>query len=625
MRSMSGDVSVLQNEIYKLSGNQGWETKVRGQELLIKRCIFCDNDRWNLEINLDSGAYSCWSCRDNGGSGEGHFWKIRESLTGEKAPNDWKYNKLSSAKKSNRVIPLKKLKPLHSQLLENQNGSKAYLSERGITDDAIKHFKLSTKMHKFYIKGEQKELPALAIPYIDTASENIILVKYRTMPPSPKAFSREKDMGSHLFNIDCMEEALSAEEKHIILCGSELDVVSVWCAGFKNVVGASVGENVRGRSFPDEWVENLNKFDKITLVYDGDEKGRKSARELQKRLGEDKVIIVDFPEGLDANEILVQSGPEELVRYIEDAKPAEINGIQSITSVVDEMVMDSIMGIDVDYGWDWVFPVITERFGKKQPGDLICINGQPMMGKTTFAIDELLWTTSPTNPDQQPALMCCLEMTQKRITRKCIQNLMRVQKDEITTDVLVEARERLGKHPLHIEYHDETAVNIDSVLDNMTKSYKRFGTRIVVVDNLHILARGGEKDELAEQGKIGMNLKRWAVAHDSVVVLIVHPRKMMGGAVETGQDIRGSAATLADMDWGFTIYRQNMAPKTEKALLNDPMGTPLLDPKAALVLSKARDHSDSDGKCWLVLEGEHSRFREAVLSDFDESEETTEG
>ena len=82
---------------------------------------------------------------------------------------------------------------------------------------------------------------------------------------------------------------------------------------------------------------------------------------------------------------------------------------------------------------------------------------------------------------------------------------------------------------------------------------------------------------------------------------------------------------MADMDWGFTIYRQNMAPKTEKALLNDPMGTPLLDTKAALVLSKARDHSDSDGKCWLVLEGEHSRFREAVLSDFDESEETTEG
>ena len=51
------------------------------------------------------------------------------------------------------------------------------------------------------------------------------------------------------------------------------------------------------------------------------------------------------------------------------------------------------------------------------------------------------------------------------------------------------------------------------------------------------------------------------------------------------------------------------------------MGTPLLDTKAALILSKSRDHSDSDGKCWLVLEGENSRFIEAVLSDFEDDEE----
>ena len=596
----------IRGDIMSFVSSQSVENRIQGEELQFKVCPECENPNWNFEINLESGAYSCWSCKDDGGLGKGHFYELRKRMTGEEMPGRNKDSKVKPV-----YIKADRLESPERDLIANKFGGRDYLKERGITPETQKHFHLGVT--------EKHGKPCLVMPYMSAKYDRVKLIKYRTLPPAPKQFFREKGMPSVLFNYDFIESDTLKEE--VIICGAEIDAMSVWQSGMKNVVAASVGESSKGKSFPDEWVEALSKYEKVIMLYDGDEKGRQSAIEMRRRIGEDKIYIVELPEGQDANGILVKSGPEALLTFIEDAAPSPIDGIESAVDVVDIIMTDLAMGVEVDFGYNWVFPKMTESFGKKSPGNLIVIGGAPQAGKSTLAMDDFLWSTSPDNPDQAPALYSCFEMSRKKVTRKMVQSLMGVTKEEITMGTMIEARKLIKERPIYLEYHDQGDVNIDFVLQNMEKAYKRFGTKYIVVDNLHILARANaktDKEELMEQGRITRALKVWAEARDAIVVLILHLRKQEEGSFGGMNAWRGSAAISADVDIGFTVTREYIGPKNMKEVKTAEMSAQY-SPNTVLTLDKVRDHDDSFGRVWLVLEGQYSRFREATGHDFTTS------
>jgi len=53
----------------------GYTARVRGDEVQVHTCLFCDNDRWNLECNVDRGVYHCWAC-GAGGRLDGFMTKL---------------------------------------------------------------------------------------------------------------------------------------------------------------------------------------------------------------------------------------------------------------------------------------------------------------------------------------------------------------------------------------------------------------------------------------------------------------------------------------------------------------------------------------------------------------------
>lgn len=592
----------IRADVLSFADSQHVEYKIVGQELQIKVCPECKNDRFNFEINLDSGAYSCWSCKDSEPLGSGHFYELRKRMTGEEMPGH------GGSKVTATYVKTERLDQPRRDLLANKFNGLIYLTARAINSETIRHFRLGVT--------EKHGKPCLVMPYMSKKYDRVKLIKYRTLPPEKKQFFREKGMPSVLFNYDFIEG--DKEKEEIVVCGAEIDAMSVWQAGKKNVVGASVGESAKGKAFPDEWVEALTAYDKVIMLYDGDAKGRQSAIEMRRRIGEDKIYIVELPDGKDANSILMEESPEALVEYINNAKPSPVDGIESAIDVLDDIMTDLAMGIEVDAGYDWVFPKMTQAFGRKSPGNLIVIAGAPQAGKSTLAMDDFLWATDPENCDQAPALYSCFEMSRKKVTRKMVQSLMTVEKDDISMGTLVEARKIIKQRPIYIEYHDQTDVNIDFVLDNMEKSYSRFGTKYVVVDNLHILARADartDKDEQMNQGKITRKLKMWAEARDAVVVLIVHLRKQEEGSFGGMNAWRGSAAMAADVDIGFTVTREYIGPKNMKEIKESEMGAQY-SPNTVLTLDKVRDHDDSFGRVWLVLEGQYSRFRQATGGDF---------
>lgn len=56
----------------------GWECRVHREEVQLRTCYFCSNDKFNLELSADKGVYHCWVC-GRGGRLDG----LLKTLTGQ--------------------------------------------------------------------------------------------------------------------------------------------------------------------------------------------------------------------------------------------------------------------------------------------------------------------------------------------------------------------------------------------------------------------------------------------------------------------------------------------------------------------------------------------------------------
>lgn len=53
-------------ELLSLLTLSGHPVRLMGDEVALRDCWYCGNDRWNLELNADKGVFSCWNCRESG-------------------------------------------------------------------------------------------------------------------------------------------------------------------------------------------------------------------------------------------------------------------------------------------------------------------------------------------------------------------------------------------------------------------------------------------------------------------------------------------------------------------------------------------------------------------------------
>lgn len=56
------------DELVRLLTAGGIEARVHGEEVRVRVCLACGNERWNLELNPSRGVYHCWVC--HAGRGE---------------------------------------------------------------------------------------------------------------------------------------------------------------------------------------------------------------------------------------------------------------------------------------------------------------------------------------------------------------------------------------------------------------------------------------------------------------------------------------------------------------------------------------------------------------------------
>jgi DNA primase len=228
--------------------SKGWDYKTKGNELNLKKCPLCSDEKSHFFINSDSGAWDCKKCQNSGS-----LFQLKEKLGDIE-----RYVHPAMQSQNVKKPDLGTVREYHRALLNDQ-GIQTYLLERGITMDSAKHFGLGLRVDDI---GRW-----LSIPWM--RGDECINVKYRTLPPKAKSFEREPGCASILFNENAIKDNTS-----IIITEGEIDAITVWQHGFKNVVGTTNGAG----SFDAEWIDRLSKVKKIYVCYDADEAGQKGAQ-----------------------------------------------------------------------------------------------------------------------------------------------------------------------------------------------------------------------------------------------------------------------------------------------------------------------------------------------------------
>ena len=110
---------------------------------------------------------------------------------------------------------------------------------------------------------------------------------------------------------------------------------------------------------------------------------------------------------------------------------------------------------------------------------------------------------------------------------------------KIRDDVEAQVDERYrGKWFL---YRDDFDKDIDSLLEAMRGSVRKYGCRLFILDNFMTIDIGNSDDELKEQTNIVKKLIDFSKKYNAATILVCHPRKMQKTSNVGIQDISGTS------------------------------------------------------------------------------------
>lgn len=228
---------------------------------------------------------------------------------------------------------------------EGRNVGLEYLYQRGVTDEAIKKFRLGYAIDRgndladkarskgfdmevmtaLGIIGRSKEgrlydrFHGRVIFPIMNPSGNVMAFGGRDLKGGPAKYINSPESSlykksNELYGIFQAKGAIVKNNKCFLVEGY-LDVIGMWQSGMENVVASS------GTALTDGQIAVIHRFtDNITLLYDGDAAGIKAAlRGIDMLLAHKiNVKVLLLPDGHDPDSFARAHTPEEFRKYVEE-------------------------------------------------------------------------------------------------------------------------------------------------------------------------------------------------------------------------------------------------------------------------------------------------------------------
>jgi len=307
-----------------------------------------------------------------------------------------------------------------------------------------------------------------------------------------------------------------------------MDVLAFHEAGVKNVISVPNGATLTSNNldYLDNCIDYLDDK-KIILALDADEPGQALKQEFIRRLGAEACFLIDLEGCKDANECLIECGPEKLRAIVDKAKPVPLEGVSTLKDIEDELV-DFVKN-----GFKPGFQIGLENFDKifsTYTGQFITVTGIPSSGKSDF-VDQMCvgynknyqWKTAFASPENQPTYLHA-----HKLMRKVWMDMPNA------SDVYSEKWNQVADHVNdNFFFIDMDKYTLDAVLRKGAELVKRKGIKCLVIDPFNKVRdiNGNESGDvnvytLEYLSKIEIFAKKY----DVLVIVVAHPTKMYKGS-----------------------------------------------------------------------------------------------
>ncbi len=477
-----------------------------------------------LSVDIGKGVWKCWNCEWNGGLKNGNCHN------------------------GNEHKPMLIKKPEYSSERGLSDKARAYLNDRGITDEVLERNKITDGLE--WMPQPEKEVKAIQFPYFKNGE--VVNVKYRD---SEKNFKMVKDAERTLYGYD------DIEGETLIWCEGEIDKLSLEVAGFKNCVSVPNGAADK-LDFLGQYEKKLEPIKINILALDNDERGKKLEVELTRRLGPEKCKLVEWPQGYkDGNDVLVKYGKEKLKECIERAKHCPIKGIYEVKDIAAHVLnlYDNGAQGGEEVGW-----LNLEKYYSVREGEWTLVTGIPSHGKSEV-LDALLiflaenagWKFGVCSPENQPLQRHVAKFLEKYLRKPfSLRTTERIGKDE-----LIPGMSWLDKHFSFI-LPDENDLTVEGVLRLARALVFRKGIKGLIIDPWNELDhnRPSALSETEYISKALTKIRRFARTYGVHVWLVAHPTKLSKQTngkypVPTPYDVSGSAHWRNKADNCLTVWR----------------------------------------------------------------------
>lgn len=470
----------------------------------------------DLSVNIDEGIWYCHRCGFNGSIAHENKKKEFRTLVG---------------------ISSQPLKGEAFDWLTRRGISKATIERNRITQDGDRI------CFNFFAGGE------------------LVNVKYRTLD---KKFFQVKDADKIFYKLDDLTYS-----KFAIVTEGEIDALSFEEAGFRCAVSVPDGApNANAQNIATKFLfyENCEAYfsgmEKIYLATDNDANGIRLRDELAKRFGAHRCMVVNFPKGCkDANETLLEYGPEGLERAIELADFYPLDGLYRADTA--QKGMDLIYQKGFPSGVKAGFTAFDSKLRYFKPS-VIGVVGIPSHGKTVWN-DNILVSLAINHGwkfgmfDAEDSIM---EIHLWRLCEILIgKPLLPGYNNRMTMDEMHSALEFINRHFFFIR-PKTGGFQLDNILSLGASLKERYGIDGMVIDPWNALEHDfGKSSETVYVEQALNKVTTFSRENELCMTLVVHPTKiqkqrdMATHNVPTLYDIMGSSNWYNKLEVGICVYR----------------------------------------------------------------------
>lgn len=415
---------------------------------------------------------------------------------------------------------------------------------------------------------------AIEFPYYKDLE--VVNIKHRTLD---KKFWQEKGAETCFYRHD---EISKLESDTLIITEGEIDALSFLVAKFRMVTSIPDGApSADAKSFATkfDFIEKaqpiLDAYQKIIIAVDNDGPGIKLEQELVRRLGAERCLKVEWPEGCkDANDVLVKQGWEFLRKIALNAKPYPVEGLFNCLDFFREV--ECLYDHGVQRGLTTGIKQLDGFYTVKQ-SEFTVLTGIPSHGKSNLMDDIAVkmarlhgWKFLFFSPENWPVerhIQSLLEKYNEKPFDKHGRDTYRMERSEVHKGM-----DWINKH-FYFLYPESGTFPVDTVLTKARAAVLRHGVNGVVIDPWNELEH--ELDGLTEANYLSRELskiRQFSRRNGVHFWVIAHPRNLIKDKTgkyhpPTMYEISGGAHWRNKADNGLCVFRSDFASDESKIIV----------------------------------------------------------